>query len=186
LATNDHFSSNWTSRVLGGKSHEFVVELLGVLAGGPAQTQDGVFVDAAQPSRLANATALGEVLQDRSDLSGRQLSAFERRALAFGETGLAGAAAQQAVLLGAVACRHGQVALAAPAEVGTLGVLATKPGQVVVGLGPSVAHGSSSCASDAAARCCEYYSTAGHRARALRHDPILGASRILSAKQDTD
>src|SRR5262249_61914293 len=36
LKTNPHFSSTWTSRVRGGKSHEFVVPFLGV---GPGQRQ---------------------------------------------------------------------------------------------------------------------------------------------------
>jgi hypothetical protein len=31
LATNNHFSSNWTSSVFGGKSHEFVMGFGGVL-----------------------------------------------------------------------------------------------------------------------------------------------------------
>src|SRR5437899_7020131 len=42
LATKDHFSSNCTSRVRGGKSHDFVVDLLSVLAGDHRQTHHRV------------------------------------------------------------------------------------------------------------------------------------------------
>ena len=64
LATKDHFSSNWTSVVVGGKSHELVVELAGVAAGEPGVAGDGLAVDFRQPGRLAGADALGEVLED--------------------------------------------------------------------------------------------------------------------------
>ena len=37
-----HFSSNWTSRVRGGKGHEFVVEALGLVAGEGEIAGDGV------------------------------------------------------------------------------------------------------------------------------------------------
>ena len=40
LATKAHFSSNWASRVLGGKSDEFVVKVAGVQASHSAQTAD--------------------------------------------------------------------------------------------------------------------------------------------------
>jgi hypothetical protein len=68
LATNDHFASNWTSRVAGGKSHEFVVELLGVLASQQAIADDRVSVHPDQAAGLADAHALGDVLQDGHDL----------------------------------------------------------------------------------------------------------------------
>src|SRR5258708_2111931 len=65
LATNDHFSSNWTSRVLGGKSHVLVVDFLGVLAGNQSQAYHRVFVDADQATRLAHAAAFLQMLEDR-------------------------------------------------------------------------------------------------------------------------
>jgi hypothetical protein len=68
LPTNAHFSSNWTSRVLGGKGHEFVVELLGVVAGQQAVANDGVPVHADQAAGFADAHPLGEVVQDGHDL----------------------------------------------------------------------------------------------------------------------
>jgi hypothetical protein len=72
LPTNAHFSSNWTSRVEGGKGHEFVVELLGVVAGAQGVAADGVLIDASQPAGLADADALGEVAEDVEDLVGWQ------------------------------------------------------------------------------------------------------------------
>jgi len=69
LVTNDHFSSNWTSCVAGGKSHELVVELLGVRAGQQAVADDGVLVHADQARGLADADAFGDVAQDGDDLS---------------------------------------------------------------------------------------------------------------------
>ena len=70
LATKAHFSSNWASRVRGGNGDQFVVEPPGVLAGDPAVAGDGVAVHLAEPAGLADAAALGDVLQDRLDLLG--------------------------------------------------------------------------------------------------------------------
>jgi hypothetical protein len=65
LAANAHFWSNWTSRVLGGEREELVVGLPRVLAGRPAVAPGGVAIQLAGPAGLADATALGDVLQDR-------------------------------------------------------------------------------------------------------------------------
>jgi hypothetical protein len=65
LATNAHFSSHWTSRVLGGKSDQFVVKVAGVISGDSAQTADCAAIDLAKSSGLADATPLGDVVQDR-------------------------------------------------------------------------------------------------------------------------
>jgi len=68
------------------------------------------------------------VSQQRDDFLFRQRRAEERRAFAFGETSLAGGTIQHAALfVGAVAIANGQVACAAIAEVGTVGVLTTEP-----------------------------------------------------------
>jgi hypothetical protein len=91
LFTKDHFSSNWTSRVLGGKRHQFVVQLPGVVAGQPAVADDRVAVHLHQPGGGAGAVALGLVLEDRRRLFLGQLGAEQGRPLAFGEPGLAGA-----------------------------------------------------------------------------------------------
>jgi hypothetical protein len=68
LATKDHFSSNWTSRVRGGKGDQLVVEVAGVLTGDLAQAADGASIHLAEPAGLADAAPLGDVLQDRFDL----------------------------------------------------------------------------------------------------------------------
>ena len=60
--TNDHFSSNWTSRVRGGKSHELVMSVVGMLSDHAGQASDGVGIDADQASGGADTTALIEVL----------------------------------------------------------------------------------------------------------------------------
>jgi hypothetical protein len=59
LKTNDHFSSNWTCRVLGGKSHDLVVELPGVSAGQAAVADDRVAVHLHQSGGGADAVPLG-------------------------------------------------------------------------------------------------------------------------------
>src|ERR1700712_1648391 len=60
LATKAHFSSNWTSRVRGGKGDQLVVEAAGVLAGGPAKAADGAAVHLAEPAGLTDAASLGD------------------------------------------------------------------------------------------------------------------------------
>jgi hypothetical protein len=140
LPTNDHFSSNWTSRVAGGKGHELVVELPGVVPGPQAVANDGVLVHADQPAGLAYADPLGNVVQHGDDLVLGQAGAEQGGALALGEARLAGPAAEQAALLGAVACGGGQVSLAALAVVGAVGVLAAE-GTQVLRVSPWLAHG---------------------------------------------
>ena len=71
LTTNDHFSSNWTSRVLGGKRHQLVVELAGVVAGQPGVADHGVAVHLHQPRGApwlaAGGAAVGPVECRRPD-----------------------------------------------------------------------------------------------------------------------
>src|SRR5262249_52595698 len=73
LATKFHFSSSWTSRVRGGKSHELVVEVLGLVAGFGEEARDGVPADPGQPAGGADAAALAEMVQDTDGLVGGQL-----------------------------------------------------------------------------------------------------------------
>ncbi len=61
LATNDHFSSNWTSVVRGGKGDQLVVGRLGMLARLAGEAGHGVAVDSHEPLGLADAAALGDV-----------------------------------------------------------------------------------------------------------------------------
>src|SRR5262249_51174744 len=65
--------------------------------------------------------------------------AVQRRALALGEPGLAGAAVEQAVLVGlAEVTADGQVVVPPLAVVGALGALAAEAGQVLLHGGASV------------------------------------------------
>src|SRR5262249_6181098 len=99
LATEDHFSSSWTSWVVGGKSHQLVVSLVGMGAGPQGVAHDGVFIDARQACRLADATALLEVGEDSEGLAFRQSGGEQGSAFALGETCLTGTADEQAPLL---------------------------------------------------------------------------------------
>jgi hypothetical protein len=132
LATKAHFSSNWTSRVRGGKHDQFVVEVAGVLSGQSAVATDRVAVHFAEPPGLADATPLGDVLQHRFDLLGREPGAEENRTLALGEAGLAGAATEHAAdLLGTISAGHAQISRPSLAVVGTLGIQAAESREVV-------------------------------------------------------
>jgi hypothetical protein len=102
------------------------VEPAGVPAGEPGIAGDGVLADAGQPTGLADAAAVGQVGEDGGGRLRRQAGVEQRGALALGEAGLAGAAAEQAAPLGAVAHGYGEVAVPALAVVGAVGVQAAK------------------------------------------------------------
>ena len=53
-----------------------------MLAGGAAVTADGIGMDLDQPRRLEDATALGDVLEDRGELILGQVGAVQRGPLA--------------------------------------------------------------------------------------------------------
>jgi hypothetical protein len=132
LPTKDHFSSNCASRVGGGKSHEFVVEVVGVLASEDRQAYHGVLVDADQATGLTDAATLVQVLEHRERFHLRELGAVQRRTFAFGEALLAGPAGQDAAfLVGSIAEAHPQVVAAALTVVGAVGVLAAEGFQVI-------------------------------------------------------
>jgi hypothetical protein len=139
LSTNAHFSSSWARVVEGGKGHEFVVEPAGVPAGEQGVAGDRVLADAGQPAGLPHAAAVGQVGEDGGGRPRRQAGVEQRGALALGEPGRAGAAAQQAAAVGAVAHGHGEVAVSAFALVRAVGVQAAKAAQVIV-VRPSLAH----------------------------------------------
>jgi hypothetical protein len=126
LVTKDHFSSNWTSCVAGGKSHEFVVGLLGVAAGLEGVADDGIFIGARQAGGLPDTAAVLEVLEDGEGFVVGQACAEQGGALAFGEALLAATAGEHAALVLAVAEGDAEVALAAQAIVGALGILAAE------------------------------------------------------------
>jgi hypothetical protein len=100
LPTKDHVSSNWTSHVRGGKRHEFVMSVVGLLSGGAGQSDDGVAVDADEASGLADAIALGQVLRDGDGRRLGEVRAIQGRALAPGEAVTTGTAGELAELLG--------------------------------------------------------------------------------------
>jgi hypothetical protein len=134
LATNDHFSSNWSSVVRGGKGDQLVVGRHGVVAGLAGVAGHRVAVDSHQAFGLADTASLGEVLQDGGGRSLGQMRTEQRGALAFGETIAAGAASEKAdrgVL--AVATGDGEVFAAPDAMLGTLGIQAAESREVVHG-----------------------------------------------------
>jgi hypothetical protein len=132
LATKDHFSSNWTSRVRGGKSHELVVSVVGMLSGDAGQPADGVGIDADQASGGADAAALVEVLEHRESPLFGEMAVEQGRALALGEATLAGLAVEQSDLaLLAVAGADREVAGVTAAVEGALRVLTAEAREVV-------------------------------------------------------
>jgi hypothetical protein len=139
LSTNAHFSSNWTSRVAGGKSHDLVVSVLGVLTGQECQPGDGVLADPHQAGGLSSAAAVVEVLQDAQDFVVGEFGVEEGRPLELGEPGLAGVAVQEAVVILAEVAADREVAGAAAAVLRTVGILAAMAREVVLVRG----HGSS-------------------------------------------
>jgi hypothetical protein len=112
LATKAHFSSNWTSCVAGGKSHDLVVGVVGVGAGLGGVPADGVFIDAHEATGLADAAPLLEVLQDRDGFLPGQAGGEQGGALALGEARLAGAADEHPAAPLAVAEANAEVVAA--------------------------------------------------------------------------
>jgi hypothetical protein len=139
LATKDHFSSNWTSRVRGGKGDQLVVQVAGVLAGGSAQAADGAPIHLAEPAGLADTAPLGDVLQDRFDLLRGQPSVEQGRPLPLGEAGLAGPTAEHSPLLArAVSAGHREISGPPLAMFGAVGIQAAEAREVVHGAAPPV------------------------------------------------
>jgi hypothetical protein len=103
-----------------------------VLSGTQAIADHGVFADAHQATGLADAAALGEMVQNGDGFVGTQAAIEQRSTFAFGETGLTGFAVEQAALLPAIACTDGEIAVAAFAVVGTVGVVAAESMEILV------------------------------------------------------
>jgi hypothetical protein len=134
LATNDQLSSNWASRVLGGKGHEFLVGVVGVLSGQAAVPHHRIAVGPHEPAGLADATPFVQVLQDRDGFLLGQVRAEQGRALALGGATATGAALQDPVLfLGATPAVDAEVVAAAAAVVLAVRVQATEACEVVHG-----------------------------------------------------
>jgi hypothetical protein len=127
LTTKDHFSSNCTSRVCGGKSHELVVEVEGVAARLEGQAADGVRGDARQAAGLADADPLLEVGEDGKGFLLGEATVKQGGPLPLAEAMLAGAAGEVTPLLGgAVAEGDAEVAQTPLAIVSTVGILAAE------------------------------------------------------------
>jgi hypothetical protein len=98
-----------------------------MVAGPQGIADHGVFIDARQASRLANPATILEVLEDGQGAVVRQPGAEQGAPLPLAEALLAGAAGEHAAGALAVAEGDAEVALAAPAVVGTLRVLTAEP-----------------------------------------------------------
>src|SRR3984957_20203655 len=132
LPTKAHFSSNWTSLVWGGKSHEFIVDLLGVMAGDDGQANDRILVHPHEAAGLADATVLLKMLQHRDGFVLGEFAAIKGRALAFGEALLTGAAGQNpGAFAGAIAETDPEIVQAPAAIVIAVEGLAAEGFQVV-------------------------------------------------------
>jgi hypothetical protein len=136
LPTNAHFSSNWTSRVRGGKSHEFVVDLAGVGAGDAGQSNDRVLVHPDEATGLSDPAILLQMPQHGDGFFLGEFAAVEGTAFAFGKALPTSAASEDARgLVGSVAETDPQIIQTAAAVVVTVGVLTTEDFQVVHGSG---------------------------------------------------
>src|SRR3954471_5524197 len=80
--TKPHFSSSWTSRVVGGKSHQFLVKGLGVGTGLGDVTCDGVLVHPHQAAGGPCPAAFTDVIEDVEGLGVGQSGLLQGGALA--------------------------------------------------------------------------------------------------------
>jgi hypothetical protein len=116
------------------------MSVVGLVAGGAGQSDDGVAMDADEAFGLTDAVALGQMLEHRTGLLVGESAIEQRSALALGEAGLAGAAIEQTdVILLAVAVADGEVAGPSSAVEGAVGILATEAGEIVHGARKSLA-----------------------------------------------
>ena len=91
-------------------------------------------MDADEPLGLADAAALGDVLQHGDGLLRREVGAEQRGALSLGEPVSAGAAAEESDRRGfAVVAADGEVSPAANPTIGALGIQAAESREVVHG-----------------------------------------------------
>src|SRR5579871_2498159 len=132
LPTKAHFSSNGTSFVRGGKSHAFVVDLVGVLAGDHGEANHRILVYPDEAAGLSDPTILLKVLEDGDRLILGKFAAIQRGAFAFGESLLTGPTGQDTSLfLRSVTETNPEVVQAPPTIVMAGGVLAAEGFQVV-------------------------------------------------------
>jgi hypothetical protein len=111
------------------------MSVVGVLPGGAGQADDGVAVDADEAAGLADAAALGQVLQNRDGGFLGEVAAIQRRALALREAGAAGVAVELSELLVlAESAADREVTGAALTEERAVRILAAEAGKVVHGV----------------------------------------------------
>jgi hypothetical protein len=112
------------------------MSVVGMLAGGAGEPDDGVAVDADEPSGGADAAALVEVLKHCVGLFLGQMAAVERRAFALGEASPAAVAVELPELLVlAEAAADREVAGVTSAVERTIGILTAEAREVVHGVG---------------------------------------------------
>ncbi len=116
------------------------MQLVGVLPCDQGQANHRVLIHPDQSPGLANPAAVREVPKHGHGLVLGQARIEEWRPFAFREAHFTGAAAEQAPPLGAVAGRHGQIAVATLAIIGTFRVLTAETAQIVHGGPPWPKH----------------------------------------------
>jgi len=110
------------------------MSVVGVPPGGAGQSDDGVAVDADEPSGGADAAALVEMFEDGVGLLLGQVATVQRRALALGEAGPAGVAVELSELLVlAESAADREVTGAASAVERAVRILTAEAGEVVHG-----------------------------------------------------
>ena len=106
-----------------------------MLSGGEGQSDDGVGLDADEAAGLPDAVALGQVVEDGDGRLLGESAAVQGCALALGEASAAGVAVELAILLGlADSAADREIVGVALAVKLTVGILATKAGEVVHGV----------------------------------------------------
>jgi hypothetical protein len=131
LPTKAHFSSNRTSRVSGGKSHDLVVGVLGAFAGQAGQANDSVAMDTHEACGGPDATSFLEMAKDRHDRVVGELGAEEDGPFVLRERVSAAIAAEESVsALLAEAVVDREVSGVASPEGRTSGVWTAEPGEV--------------------------------------------------------
>ena len=118
------------------------MSVVGVVASGSGQADDGVAMDTDEAAGLSDAVAFGEVIEHRMGRLVGEAAVEQWRALALGEAGLAGVAIEQAnVIPLAVAVADGEVTGPSLAVEGAIGILATEAGEIVHGVRRSLHEG---------------------------------------------
>ena len=108
------------------------MSVVGMIARGAGEADDGIAMDADEASGLSNAVALGEMMKHSSGLLVGHAAIEQRGALALREAGLAGVAIEQSdVVVLAVASADGEVSGAASPVGGTVGILAAEAREII-------------------------------------------------------